>query len=122
MVNPFKFASHYDDEVIVNPFRVNRYLLIIYNFFLSYGSFKRWKTLYDYVRARVRDWRVCLITGRELSREQFEGRIRSIVEEHSGDSRQLQERRIAAPWVAQKSLPQPGSAQTQHRVRLAPLQ
>jgi len=87
--NPFKNKKHYDDDVIINPFKVNRYLLIIYNYFVNHNSFSKWSVLYDYVRARIGPkWNICLITKRELTKEQFEGRIRSIVEEHSSDSRQ----------------------------------
>ena len=65
----------------------NLLLDLIIKCFITYKKIERWNVIYDFIKTELGGYK-CFISGEEITKELFEGRIRSCVEEHSSDSRQ----------------------------------
>ena len=64
------------------------YLTHIIEFFNTGDEFS-WKKMYDFVAESIEEgFDICPITGKTISRKNFESRIRGCLTEHSSDSRQ----------------------------------
>jgi len=80
-----------DDDVLIvrRKKNQNNYISIILKFFENNEVITKWKDLYDFVDNELSGKsNICPYTNRPISRQVFEGRLRSCVEEHSSDSRQ----------------------------------
>lgn len=65
------------------------YLSIIIKFFEQNNQLIIWKDLYNFVSNELKGkWYLCPYSNKNISRNTFEGRLRSCIEEHSSDSRQ----------------------------------
>jgi len=88
-----KAKEHYDKFTLLHNEDVKRLMdknpliRVIIEYLCDRDGIKSYKPLYDFVKDRLGGY-VCYHTGREISKVNFEGRIRSVIEEHSSDSRQ----------------------------------
>jgi hypothetical protein len=91
VVNSDNEESEDDDDVLIvrRKKNQNNYISIILKFFEHNEVITKWKDLYDFVDNELSGKsNICPYTNRPISRQVFEGRLRSCVEEHSSDSRQ----------------------------------
>ena len=80
--------TDYDNVEFVNPYD-KHYLTHIIEFFKIHKKFKSWKVINDFVAEKLDGkFNICPITGIQISRLNFESRIKACLTEHSSDSRQ----------------------------------
>jgi hypothetical protein len=89
-----KAKEHFNKYTLLQNEEVKRLLNhnILLNYIVEYlcdneDGIKSYKPLYDFVKDRLNGY-YCYYTNKNISKENFEGRIRSVIEEHSSDSRQ----------------------------------
>ena len=77
-----------DDVDFVNDYS-KYYLTPIIEFFKIHHQFSHWKEIFDFVAEKLEErFNICPISGKMISRKDFENRIVGCLTEHSSDSRQ----------------------------------
>lgn len=77
------YVGNYADEYN------KHYLTPIVEFFRIHKKFKHWKVMFDFVAEKLdRKFDICPISGKTISRKDFENRIVGCLTENSSDSRQ----------------------------------
>ena len=83
--NKFELLQNEDVQRLMNK---NQLIRFIVEYLCDRDEgIKSYKPLYDFIKDRLNGYK-CYSTGRIITKENFEGRIRSVMEEHSSDSRQ----------------------------------